>query len=262
LDNEETKDMDGKGTTHRWNLYDDVTYASKPRFLGFEEYYAGRLGPYFPNSGYFVEFLPYDQTKQEFDEIIDEMAPSWLEIGPTKMVAIEFAQIIPATNYFTTVLMLFEFTALGQVIPSRLEIMPYKLSPFSSFKEDVTSTLDLLKVFLNLYNVYSVIERYGVLKQIKIDLLYSKDLDPDELKKKVKEDFTVLKHPMVFVSLWLGTVMESQIDIMIIVLQNLAFLIKLADAIDFNINPYEVLDDKYRLKFISIYFFSENFRNF
>lgn len=81
---------------------------------------------------------------------------NWIEIGPTKMIAIEISQFVPASKYFASVLCLFEFTALGQIIPARIDIMPYRLSPFSSYKNDITQYLDAFKFVLNLYNIKSI----------------------------------------------------------------------------------------------------------
>lgn len=56
--------------------------------------------------------------------------------------------------------MMFEFTSMGQVIPTRIDVMPYKLSPFTRYKEDSTSVVDGVKFLLVLYTFYAVADRY------------------------------------------------------------------------------------------------------
>ena len=46
------------------------------------------------------------------------------------------------------------------MIPTRIDVMPYKLSPFTRFKEDSTSIVDALKFLLNIYTFYAVVDRY------------------------------------------------------------------------------------------------------
>lgn len=83
------------------------------------------------------------------------------------MVDIDINLAIPATNYFVSINMLFEFTPLGQIIPTRIDTLPYKLSPFATYKEDITSLLDWIKVGLNFYNVYAIIAYYKFIKENK-----------------------------------------------------------------------------------------------
>lgn len=52
--------------------------------------------------------------------------------------------------------MMVEFTSMGQVIPTRIDVLPYKFSPFASFKEDATSSIDIMKFLLVLYTFYCV----------------------------------------------------------------------------------------------------------
>lgn len=62
--------------------------------------------------------------------------------------------------------------------------------------------------------------------------------------------------------LLIQTITDNLMDITIVFLQTLCFAIKFFDSGDFNINPNEMLDVENRLKYHSIYFYAENFRNF
>ena len=72
------------------------------------------------------------------------------------MVDVDFTMAIPASAYYVAVNMLFEFNPYGQVIPTRIDILPYKLSPFAEYKEDQTATIDFLKFMLVIYTAYAV----------------------------------------------------------------------------------------------------------
>ena len=78
--------------------------------------------------------------------------------GETKILDIDFSIAIPASSYYASVNMLIEFTPFGQVIPTRIEVLPYKLSPFASFKEDLSSFYDQVKILLVLYTVKVVVQ--------------------------------------------------------------------------------------------------------
>ena len=58
---------------------------------------------------------------------------------------------------YMSVNMLIEFTTTGQVIPTRFDVLPYKLSPFATYKEDNTSSIDLQKFMLVLYTFFIVV---------------------------------------------------------------------------------------------------------
>lgn len=80
----------------------------------------------------------------------------YIEMGKTKMVNIQYNLSFPHLTYFICVNMMVEFTSMGQVIPTRLDVLPYKFSPFASFKEDATSSIDIMKFLLVLYTIYCV----------------------------------------------------------------------------------------------------------
>lgn len=80
------------------------------RFTAGNEFYQGHYGAY-PPSGYIQDFYPYDQTKAEFKQQIKKMRLSkYIEIGPTKIIDIDFNLVFPTTSYFVAVNMLLEFT--------------------------------------------------------------------------------------------------------------------------------------------------------
>lgn len=80
----------------------------------------------------------------------------YIEYGPTKAINIDYSLSFPATGYFISVNMLFEFSAQGQIIPTRLDVSPYKLSGFADHNETPTLTYDLLKQSLVIYTMYVV----------------------------------------------------------------------------------------------------------
>lgn len=152
-----------------WDVFTPLM-ESKIRFTGPQEFYYGQFGNYWPGSGYIMDLPPYDMTLDEFNRKIDEMERfEYIKIGQTKAVDIDINLAVPSTNYFVSINMLFEFTPLGQIIPTRLDALPYKLSPFAAYKEDVTSILDWIKVMLNFYNMYVIVAWFKFIKQNKAE---------------------------------------------------------------------------------------------
>jgi hypothetical protein len=102
------------------------------RFTESSEFQDGHFGKYFMNRGYKIDFLPYEVTLFEYATKIKEMKSNrYINLGGTKMVSIDFGFMFPSSTYFVNVNMLFEFSSLGQVIPTRFEATPFKLSSFS-----------------------------------------------------------------------------------------------------------------------------------
>jgi len=123
---------------------------------------------------------------------------NYIETGKTKMVDIDYTIMIPHLAYFLSVNMMFEFTSMGQVIPTRIDVMPYKLSPFTKYKEDATSFVDGLKFLLVLYTFYAVVDRYKT---------YAR-------QGKLLSNFG-------------ANLLENFIDMLIVALQTLCFAIKI-----------------------------------
>ena len=90
-------------TTEKSKLYDYRSWAryiklpsGQFRFYKFGESYFGHFGSYIPENGYFQEFLPYDQTRDDYLEIIKDMRSNkYIELGKTKMIDIDYTICIP-----------------------------------------------------------------------------------------------------------------------------------------------------------------------
>ena len=84
----------------------------------------------------------------------------YIAIGPTKMVAINFQMYYPSNDYYLSVFMLFEFLPTGQIIPTRFDCQPYKMSGFAKPSKKGKAVLDVVKFLLNLYNLQIVLENF------------------------------------------------------------------------------------------------------
>jgi hypothetical protein len=84
----------------------------------------------------------------------------YITLGATKMVMIEFGFMFPSSTYFVSVNMLFEFSSLGQVVPTRFEATPFKLSSFSTAGDNQTKAIDFLKFILVIYTFIQVLENF------------------------------------------------------------------------------------------------------
>jgi hypothetical protein len=139
------------------------------RFTESNEYIEGNFGRYGLNSGYIKDFYPYDQTKKQFvDSLLQMQRESYLVNGQTKIVDIDFAMMFPQTGIFVTTNMLFEFTDKGQIIPTRIDIMPLKLASFATYNTTPTAQIDLMKFLLVLYTIYSVLVNFQSYSMSKI----------------------------------------------------------------------------------------------
>lgn len=82
---------------------------------------------------------------------------NYYKIGQTKAISIDFTYLYPRTGTFVNVNMLLEFSLLGQVIPTRFDILPYRLSPFNSYSNaDSQFIVDAIKAVLCLYNFWAI----------------------------------------------------------------------------------------------------------
>jgi hypothetical protein len=163
----------------------------------------------------------------------------FISIGETKMVDIDFTVVIPSSGYYATINILTEFSQNGQVIPTRIDILPYKLSPFTLKKEDNTSIIDYAKFCLVIYTAYAVYLNFA--------LIY----------RRKGGGMKGMLELMAFSSIF-----DNFGDIMTIFLQTFCFFVKIQDGGAFDIDPQEVLLTKNRMKYQSIYFYANNFRNF
>jgi hypothetical protein len=92
----------------------------------------------------------------------------YIKLGATKMVDIDFSFVYPSSGFFVSVNMLVEFTPNGQVIPTRMDVLPYRLSAFADYNEEVTGTIDVMKILLVLYTCYAVLLNYQSYSMKKI----------------------------------------------------------------------------------------------
>jgi len=177
--------------------------------------------------------LPYDVTLFEYNTIIKEMRSNkYINMGATKMVLIDFGFMFPSSAYFVSVNMLFEFSSLGQVIPTRFEATPFKLSSFSTAGDNQTKFIDFLKFLLVIYTFIQVLENF--------------------MSKK---------------SLWdvfsLSVFADNFVDMNIIFCQTYSFALKIQDARAFNVVPSEhYMNAETRNHYYPIYFIGRNFRNY
>jgi len=147
-------------TNDAWGEY-WTDKSSDFRFTAGSEYHEGNFGKYYPTSGYIQDFYPYDMTRTEYKKKIKKMEDEgYIKPGATKMVNIDFSFVYPSSGFFVSVNMLVEFTPNGQVIPTRMDVLPYRLSAFASFNKDATGTIDVLKILLVLYTCYVVLLNY------------------------------------------------------------------------------------------------------
>lgn len=77
------------------------------------------------------------------------------------MVDIDFVIMIPSSGYFVAINMLVEFSNAGQVIPTRLDSMPYKLGPFASWNKGNGKIISSLKFLLVIYTASIVIQNFA-----------------------------------------------------------------------------------------------------
>jgi hypothetical protein len=76
------------------------------------------------------------------------------------MLSIDFQLYYPPNDYHISVMMLFEFLPTGQIVPTRFDCLPYKLSGFAEVSNDSKGLLDVVKFLLNLYNFSYVVQNF------------------------------------------------------------------------------------------------------
>jgi hypothetical protein len=72
------------------------------------------------------------------------------------MIDIGFNVLFPSDAYYVSVNLLVEISSMGQVIPTRLDVLPYKMGAYARYKEDNTGVIDGLKFVLVIYTCYAV----------------------------------------------------------------------------------------------------------
>lgn len=83
----------------------------------------------------------------------------YIKAGATKAINIDFTMLWPGETYvFVNVNILLEISQQGQVIPSKLGILPYTMSPFSSDNPDKGDTwIAVMRIILLMQTLTSVI---------------------------------------------------------------------------------------------------------
>ena len=86
----------------------------------------------------------------------------YIQHGETKGVDIDFTVLWPGEVYaYINVNMLVEFTVEGLAVPTRLDLRPMKLPPFSSMsKDEGLLVLEVFRFMLFLQVVYSVLANF------------------------------------------------------------------------------------------------------
>jgi len=82
---------------------------------------------------------------------------NFIEVGKTKAVDMDFTLVFPSKSYFVNVNMLVEFTPQGRVIPTRMDVSPYKMSAFAGYNESPVKSIDTMKFVLVIYTAYCVL---------------------------------------------------------------------------------------------------------
>jgi len=85
----------------------------------------------------------------------------FIKVGATKMLDIDFALYFPSTGYYVAVNMLIELTNSGQVYPTRMDLLPYKLGPFASYNSGSGIYIALFKFSLVIYTAGIVIQSFA-----------------------------------------------------------------------------------------------------
>ena len=130
--------------------------------MGFLNKFYGDMGSYLPTEGYKIDFYPYDMTRALYREyMIDSMMQyDYIQEGETKAVDVDFTMMWPGsgeTYIYVNVNLLIEFSVDGQVIPTRFDLRPIKLSPFSPQNPDHSLlVLEVFRIILVLQVVVSL----------------------------------------------------------------------------------------------------------
>lgn len=73
------------------------------------------------------------------------------------MMSISFTILFPSTTYLMPVFALIEISQIGKVIPTRIEVMPYRVGPFAKANVSLNSFVDPLKFLLVIYTAICIV---------------------------------------------------------------------------------------------------------
>lgn len=155
---------------------------------------------------------------------------NYIKIGQTKAIDIDFTYLFPRIGLFVNVNMLLEFTLQGQVIPTRFDVLPYKLSPFYRHNDiQAQIIIDIFKAFLVLYIIWTIMTDLAKYKSISQILSF----------KAISNNFY---------------------DLLIVFSQLYTFYIKASDSSTYDIMTSQMLHKENRDKHTNFYFLARNFR--
>ena len=73
------------------------------------------------------------------------------------MLSISFTILFPSTTYFMACFAMIEISQIGKVIPTRIEVMPYRVGPFAKANVSLNSYVDPLKFLLVIYTAICIV---------------------------------------------------------------------------------------------------------
>jgi hypothetical protein len=73
------------------------------------------------------------------------------------MMSISFSILFPSTTYLMPCFAMIEISQIGKVIPTRIEVMPYRVGPFAKANVSLNSYVDPLKFLLVIYTAICIV---------------------------------------------------------------------------------------------------------
>jgi hypothetical protein len=105
----------------------------------------------------------------EYKNSLNEMKQNrFIEMGGTKAIIINFNYLYPSSETFINVLIMFEVSTLGQVVPVRFEASPFKMSGFAkNNQKSPAGLIDALKFVLVVYTANAVVHVFQSYKTVE-----------------------------------------------------------------------------------------------
>jgi hypothetical protein len=73
------------------------------------------------------------------------------------MVSTSFTILFPSTTYLVACFAMIEISQIGKVIPTRIELMPYRVGPFAKANVSLNSYVDPFKFILVIYTAICIV---------------------------------------------------------------------------------------------------------
>lgn len=122
----------------------------------------GIFGEYDLETGYVVDFKPYDETEHGFFKQARELEKEhFISRGRTKMLAMEAGVLYPSNHLFASVFMMIECGSRGDCLPVRFDVYPFRMSSFASNSTDDMFYYEIAKLIFTLLYVYRVFQKYN-----------------------------------------------------------------------------------------------------